>query len=391
METLIRKYAAKLVSAGLAQPGDIALCALDDAAYWNDPAHAARPVLEEAMAGMNVSSLLFARPAEPYRSLIDFLGSRHPKGIMPGDCETRTFLHDLPVATDFTATALAGALKNRKCAILPGHGIVSTGSVGPEQAFVTFSSACFACFVLFFADYLVALRCGRADPDYRRAVRNAAALLPAQRPDPPRLATGPLITADAARAALIEAGRATVDYGLVDSYFGNISCRVGGTILVSQTGSSLDELEGCIDRCPEDGSSCAGITASSELSAHAAIYASDSGVSVILHGHPRFAVTLSLDCPKADCPKAGRCHLECVEPRFLADIPIVPGEVGTGPHGLCNTMPPAILGRRGAMVYGHGLFATGRSDFNQAFATLLDVESFCREEYFRRVAALGGL
>ncbi len=63
--------------------------------------------------------------------------------------------------------------------------------------------------------------------------------------------------------------------------------------------------------------------------------------------------------------------------------------MGTGPYGLCNTLPQALNaegGRRGAIVYGHGLFATGRQDFRQAFATLLEVERFCREEYFRRVA-----
>jgi hypothetical protein len=77
-------------------------------------------------------------------------------------------------------------------------------------------------------------------------------------------------------------------------------------------------------------------------------------------------------------------------------VPIVPGEVGTGPFGLCNTLPPALVGtkggttgqRRGAIVYGHGLFTLGAVDFRDAFATLMDVEHFCRAEYFRRVGEL---
>jgi len=52
----------------------------------------------------------------------------------------------------------------------------------------------------------------------------------------------------------------------------------------------------------------------------------------------------------------------------------VGGEVGIGPHGLCNTLPPAMEGRRGVIVYGHGLFTVGRDDFNEAFTNLLAVE-----------------
>ena len=87
-------------------------------------------------------------------------------------------------------------------------------------------------------------------------------------------------------------------------------------------------------------------------------------------------------------------------PRAVTDpsgglgVPIVPGEVGTGPFGLCNTLPAALTGtsgeKRGAIVYGHGLFTLGAVDFRDAFATLMGVEHFCRAEYFRRVARLGG-
>jgi len=38
-----------------------------------------------------------------------------------------------------------------------------------------------------------------------------------------------------------------------------------------------------------------------------------------------------------------------------------------------------------AIVYGHGVFTTGKRDFNDAFARLLAVENDCRAEYFRRV------
>ena len=42
-------------------------------------------------------------------------------------------------------------------------------------------------------------------------------------------------------------------------------------------------------------------------------------------------------------------------------------------------------GRRGVIVYGHGLFTVGRTDFNEAFANLLDIERSCRQSYFESV------
>jgi len=172
-----------------------------------------------------------------------------------------------------------------------------------------------------------------------------------------------------------------VDCRLVDSYFGNISCLFKDILYISQTGSSLDELRGCIDPVPMDGSSCVGITASSELSAHRAIVTAGTHRTV-LHGHPKFSVILSLACNEKNCVLRGQCHLRCPRQRQAAGVPIVSGEVGTGPYGLCHTVPPALAEHRGAIVYGHGVFTVGKTDFNDAFASLLDIENACRKEYF---------
>ncbi|HML62979.1 MAG TPA: class II aldolase/adducin family protein, partial [Solidesulfovibrio sp.] len=208
------------------------------------------------------------------------------------------------------------------------------------------------------------------------------ALPPAPQAVPP-LARGPFPDREAALAAMAEAGRATVALGLVDSVFGNISYNLDGVLAISQTGSALDALEGAIDCCPLDGSSCAGLTASSELSAHAALVARDPR-RAILHGHPKFAVILSMDCAaRRDCPRRDSCHVDCDRARFVDDIPIVPGEVGCGPRGLVHTMPPALVGRRGVVVLGHGVFTMGRDDYNEALGDLCAVETLCRARYFQ--------
>lgn len=415
MIALLTKYAAKLAASGLCAPGDVLLAALDDELAWSIAGDPRQPLMQEIFAGLNISALLLARPAGAYQGVMAELARQALEtgptdgwaSITPGDCETRTFLHDLPVVDGLSAQGVIQALRQRKGCVVLHEGVAHVaafGTVSPEQAYVTFSSMCFACFVAYFAEHLRTQRTGQLTPEHRSSFKRIAALLPPDRADLPDLLPGPFATEDAAREAIIQAGRHTVEYGLVDSYFGNISYRLpingSDTILISQTGSSLDELGACIDPCRMDGSSCAGITASSEYSAHKAVY---EGVSAraILHGHPRFSVILSLDCERLDCPKLGECHRACDTPRSVGDgtdasaglhIPIVPGEVGTGPFGLCNTLPPALIGtkggRRGAIVYGHGLFTLGAVDFRNAFATLMDVEHFCRAEYFRRVAEL---
>ncbi|MCD4775944.1 MAG: class II aldolase/adducin family protein [Candidatus Aegiribacteria sp.] len=381
MKKLLEKYSGKIVSAGLAESGKPLLGGLDAELEWNreDPAI---PVLEEVFSGLNINSLLFSLPAEPYRSIIDFLASGDTDIIRPEDSETRTFMHDLPVIQDFRSDLIIEKLRNRKSVIIRGKGIVTWGTVSPEQAFIFYSSVCFACFVKFFSDYLRDSRTGEISNDRERVFRNVLKYIDKYPDESPKLLTGPFRNSEDVYRAVAQAGRMTVRHRLVDSFFGNVSLKWGDTLFISQTTSSLDELEGCIDPCPLDGSACTSITASSEFSAHMSILRL-TGMDAILHGHPRFSVIMSMDCEKENCPTRGSCHTSCPEKRFIRDIPIVPGEVGTGPYGLCNTLPPAMEGNRGVIVYGHGLFTVSKGDFNDAFKNLLSIERMCQKEYFR--------
>jgi hypothetical protein len=154
MKHLLDKYAAKMVAAGLADQGQPLIGGIDADLVWNreDPRTGE---LEKVFDGLNINSLLFSRPAEPYFGIIEYLASQGDDAIYPLDCETRTFLHDLPIIDSFDAALIVETLKQRKSVIVRGHGIVTWGTVSPEQAFIFFSSVCFACFVKFFCDYLV--------------------------------------------------------------------------------------------------------------------------------------------------------------------------------------------------------------------------------------------
>jgi ribulose-5-phosphate 4-epimerase/fuculose-1-phosphate aldolase len=383
MRNLLLKYESKLEGSGIAEPGTVVMGGLDDTVTWNRSDEACVE-LEKVFGMLNINSLLFARPAEPYWSIISLLASEADGAIRPEDCETRTFLHDIPVSGGFSAAETGRLLRGRKSAVVPGRGIVTWGAVSPEQAFIFFSSVCFSCFVKFFSDYLGKARRGEVGPEWAEVFCRASSLLDELPSDPPALLRGPLRDEASVRRAIAEAGLRTVELRLVDSFFGNVSFHLGGVLYISQTASSLDELAGAIDACPLDGSSCAAITASSEYSAHAEILRR-TGASGVLHGHPKFCVIASMDCGEQACGDRGSCHVSCPRERYAGDVPIVPGEVGTGPTGLCNTLPGAMVGNRGAIVYGHGLFVPAYGDFDGSLRAMIEIERMCREIYFSAI------
>lgn len=383
MRDQIATYTGKLIADRAAEPDGIAFAAQDDVLITDGNPELAR-LAGETLSRLSCLALVAARPSLPFA---DFLVRRAESGescIVPRDTETRTFLHDIPFLRRDELSAAAGRiarlLGSRKGVVAEGVGIVASGSVTVEQAFINYSSVFHAIFVKYLEDLL---REGYRLPEEREAV--AAFRQEWLRP----LSAEGLVFRDGTLAEPAEilaeletVGRYTVERGLVDSFFGNISARAGDVIYISQTAASLDELAGCIDPVPMDNSNTCGITASSELLAHRRIYEA-SGAQVILHGHPKFAVVMSMLCEEESCPITD-CWKECPKVRFLGDTPVVAGEIGAG--GLAKRVPPVIAGRGRAVVYGHGVFTIGR-DFGEAFRAMVEVENWCREEYFRRLDA----
>ncbi|HNX24060.1 MAG TPA: class II aldolase/adducin family protein [Spirochaetota bacterium] len=384
MDKLTLKYTEKLVTSGLCAEGEPLFGTFDDEVIWNS-SRPERESLDTVIRGLNINSILFSDIAEPYRSIVNYLAQNALKSegfIRPDDTETRTFLHDIPVAQSFHAGEIINSLKKRKGVIIPGRGIVTYGTVSPEQAFIFFSSICFSCYVKFMTDYYyhkkgLVMMAGDVDEIYQSAVSTYGRSLLSISDSPAIKA--PFKSDEDVIAAITETGKLTVESRMVDSFFGNISVKYNNKIFISQTGSSLDELSGCIDPCPVDNSTTNAITSSSEFSAHKGIYGLTDKKS-ILHGHPKYSVIMSMLCDKMDCENRGKCHIKCSSTRMIDDIPIVPGEVGTGPTGISRTLPPAMSGR-GAIVFGHGLFTSGQEDFTDAFGNLIDIEKMCFKKY----------
>jgi ribulose-5-phosphate 4-epimerase/fuculose-1-phosphate aldolase len=383
------KYSAKLLRDRIAERDSIRFYRLDDRVIASRDDEWL-PVFSRVFEGLNITSLLLARPSLAVADALVAGTAPGANRIVPKDSETKTFHHDFPFLrtsdwqgrpVDDIAARITSCLKERKAVIVEGLGIIGSGSVTVEQAYIVYSTVFHACFLKFGLDILERGFQGDRERRVFEAMRHAwggkvdgSAVT---------LASGPFSDEPAVLDAITAAGRATVELGLVDSFFGNISYFDGRTIYISQTASSLDELEGHIDPVPLDGSSTAGLSASSELPAHRAIYGS-SDFRAILHGHPKFSVILSMFCEDRDCGVED-CGRDCTRRRSVCSVPIVPGELGAG--GIARTVPPAIGSAGDCIVYGHGVFTAGRNGFREAFDRLVDVENRCREEYFRLVNA----
>ena len=391
MAGLVEKFEKKLVDQGLSGSGKALMGEWDADLMWNHPHHKAIPVLRPLFDALNISAVLFSPPAEPYGTIIDTLSKTAKHTIHLKDNETRMFLHDIPVLDSFSTQAMIKGLKKRKCVVIPGHGVVTCGTVSPEQTFVNFSSVLFSCFVKYFSDYLSDASLHRLTQTDRAIFRHVLSCLPKFSEVTDGFESGPFVSEDAVLKAVSAVGKPMVNHGFVDSVMGNISCVFNNTVYISQTGSFLDALEGVIDACPMDNSACTGITASSELPTHMNIYRG-SDLRTIVHGHPKFSVVMSMFCQnRATCPQSDDCNTKCPEKREIGDVPIVVGETGSGPRAICHTVPPAVIQKKAVIVFGHGVFTAGEKDFNTPFYRLCDIEKMCQKMYFEKLNHLNAL
>ncbi len=386
MNDHIEKYTQKLLRDRTAVPETIRFYVLDDRVITNRRDEWL-PVFSEVFSGLDVTALLFARTSLPFA---DHLVARSAPGadrITPKDSETKTFLHDIPFIRkeewsrsplQEQAGKIIHCLKERKAMVIEGLGVVASGGVTVEQAFIAYSTIFHTTLVKYLLDLLTQ---GFTLPGEREMFEDFKSnWLRPMDAGGLRFTSGPLAREEEKDIyeEICRVGRYTVEKGLVDSFFGNISYFDGKTIYISQTASSLDELQGHIDPVPLDYSSTAGLSASSELPAHKAIYLL-TNYHAVLHGHPKFSVILSMHCEEQDCDVED-CGKNCKRKRAVCGIPIVSGEIGAG--GLAKTVPQAVKDSGICIVYGHGIFSAGERDFRDAFMKMEETENRCREEYF---------
>ncbi len=378
----IAKYTDKMIADRSALAGQIAFSAQDDIMISSGESTLAS-VASSVLSRLNCLALVAARPAQPFAEFLLRRAFPDQHEIVPRDTETRTFLHDIPILRQSElgvdpAGTIAEILGSRKGVIVEGIGIIANGGLTVEQAYINWSSVYHSTYIKYLEDVLESGFSLPDEEDEFHSFRNHR--LPVLSAEGLDFRQGPFSEKAIILDEIAEVGRYTVQRGLVDSFFGNISYSNGDLIYISQTASSLDELSGCIDPVPFENSSTVGITASSELVAHRSIFET-TGCRAILHGHPRFAVIMSMLCEEKETCKVMDCWKDCSKIRFLGGTPVVAGEIGAG--GIAKNVPPVIGGTGRAIVYGHGVFSIGMKDFREAFQALVDVENWCREEYFR--------
>lgn len=173
-------------------------------------------------------------------------------------------------------------------------------------------------------------------------------------------------------------GKKLVQSGLVESHFGNISVRTGNSMLITRSGSPLDEITedrivevSIQDSCPLD------IIASSETIVHRQIYKNTSALSVV-HAHCPFAVTLSLlESENSITPADSEGQY------FLGEIPVVRG--GIGSSEMAENLAKALSSHRTAIVHSHGTFAIGKV-LDEAYVLTTQIEHSCKIKYWYDLA-----
>jgi len=148
-------------------------------------------------------------------------------------------------------------------------------------------------------------------------------------------------------------GHALFTQGLVSSYCGNLSIKLGEHLVITHRGSALDSIEEA--DLVETGiakNDRATPLASSELAVHRSIYKNTSALAVV-HAHPPYAVALSLvEKEIIPCDMEGRSLL----PKVLIlgqGIVVKAGELG---EEIAETLKQYKV----VLVRGHGSFAAAQ-------------------------------
>jgi len=173
-------------------------------------------------------------------------------------------------------------------------------------------------------------------------------------------------------------GKKLIAAGLADSHFGNISMRVGDRILITRSGTMLDELdENSIVAVELKGPTSFDIIASSETNVHRAIYQNTSALAVI-HCHSPFAVAMSMITEDDLITPTDSESLY-----MLHEIPLIKGGAGSGE--LARAASTALADHRGAIIRGHGSIAAGKL-MEEVYIYVCSIEHACKVKYYTDLA-----
>ncbi|MEU4148135.1 class II aldolase/adducin family protein [Streptomyces parvulus] len=172
-------------------------------------------------------------------------------------------------------------------------------------------------------------------------------------------------------AELVAAARRTVADGLVVGTSGNVSVRVGDTVLVTPSGVPYDRLApGDVTGVGLDGRQVLGtLVPTSELPLHLAVYRADDTARAVVHTHAVHATAVSLLVD--ELPPVHYMTAALGGPVRVAPY----AAYGTGE--LARGMLDALAGRTGCLLRNHGTVTYGTS-LDQAYDRTAQLEWMCR-------------
>ena len=158
MRSLIAKYTGKLHRDRSVAQGRVGIAAQDDVMLSEGAPDLAR-LAADVLSRLSCLGVVAAAPSLPFAEFLLRRADAATGAIAPLDTETRTFLHDIPIVrreelAGDPAGGIAALLSNRKGVIVEGMGIVASGPVTLEQAYIHYSSVFHACYVKYLLDVL---------------------------------------------------------------------------------------------------------------------------------------------------------------------------------------------------------------------------------------------
>ncbi|MET9902608.1 class II aldolase/adducin family protein [Streptomyces sp. NPDC006446] len=180
-------------------------------------------------------------------------------------------------------------------------------------------------------------------------------------------------TGDAVRRAwdeLVATARRTVTDGLVVGTSGNVSVRVGDTVLVTPTGVPYDRLtHDDIAGVGLDGRQVLGsLRPTSELPMHLAVYR-ETDARAVVHTHAPHATAVSTLVP-------GLPPIHYMTGALGGPVRVAPYATYGTPE-LAENMLRALTGRSACLLQNHGTVAHGAS-LDQAYDRTAQLEWMCR-------------
>ncbi|WP_435613052.1 class II aldolase/adducin family protein [Streptomyces sp. bgisy159] len=170
--------------------------------------------------------------------------------------------------------------------------------------------------------------------------------------------------------ALVAAARRTVADGLVVGTSGNVSVRVGDTVLVTPSGVPYDRLgPEDITGVDLDGRQVLGaLVPTSELPMHLAVYRS-TGAGAVVHTHAVHATAVSTLLPELPV-------VHYMTAALGGPVRVAPYAT-YGSEELAGNMLRALDGRTGCLLQNHGTVTYGAT-LDQAYDRTAQLEWMCR-------------